>query len=179
MKPLWHGIWITSLLLALFIAGVWTACPWWTFALVHRSSGWMDAALICEDGHLYVLWAEIGTPSLIDPLIANGFSAANDGSLWDKPSVPSGNELIDLAGIHFVRPAIQGGLSWWVCPLAYPLILCLFAPFWQIWRWRRKRRIVEAGYCPRCGYDLRATPDACPECGYVPKARTAGVYHVT
>jgi hypothetical protein len=31
---------------------------------------------------------------------------------------------------------------------------------------RRKRRLA-AGRCPRCNYDLRATPGRCPECGEV------------
>jgi hypothetical protein len=53
----------------------------------------------------------------------------------------------------------------------------LFVPYWapalaagvlavygSIRAYRRRQRL-RAGHCPRCGYDLRASPGRCPECG--------------
>jgi hypothetical protein len=59
----------------------------------------------------------------------------------------------------------------YVIPYWAIMTICAFAPA-QVARnfarqWRRAR-IAKAGFCPRCGYDLRATPSRCPECGVVP-----------
>jgi hypothetical protein len=45
-------------------------------------------------------------------------------------------------------------------------ILTIF-PAIALWRHRRNRHLIP-GFCSKCGYDLRATPDRCPECGIIP-----------
>jgi hypothetical protein len=63
------------------------------------------------------------------------------------------------------------GLIAWFLSLLGPilmgiLILALAIPVAQLTiRDARSRRWRNAGLCPGCGYDIRATPERCPECG--------------
>ena len=52
-------------------------------------------------------------------------------------------------------------------PYWFAALLAGAAPLqWHVASIRHRRR-SRVGHCPRCGYDLRATPSQCPECGLV------------
>ena len=57
---------------------------------------------------------------------------------------------------------------WLACPHWFLALLFAILPVLRFHVATRSRPGDRGGYCPRCGYDLRATPDRCPECGDVP-----------
>ncbi len=84
---------------------------------------------------------------------------SGEGIIYVTVTAPNGISFPADAGMRFVR-----------VPLWFIAAVTAVPPLIAGWSWRRRRRRASHGLCPRCGYDLRATPDRCPECGMVQPA---------
>ena len=81
----------------------------------------------------------------------------------DSPWSGAGFYWIDLDGNSYAGvPDLHGVIA----PAWFLFVLAAALPAARAAAKLRRRRAP--GMCPRCGYDLRATPDKCPECGTLP-----------
>jgi hypothetical protein len=113
-------------------------CLWLErFLLDYTQPQWMQQQVVQTNG-----WSWQVTHDILDP--QRRFMASN---------------LIESPRPEFLWTVY---LPWW------PIVLALaILPAWKLIGVARRRRVHPPGHCPRCGYDLRATPARCPECGLV------------
>jgi hypothetical protein len=97
-------------------------------------------------------------PHHLHVILAKDSAASRDAS-WDvASSIP--------ARAAYLHPAARwdgASLQLWV-PHWLTLLFLAAMPIHLIQQTLLTRR-RRPGFCPQCGYDLRATPDRCPECG--------------
>src|SRR6266478_5575759 len=174
MPYVWRSIAAISALLCLAATGFWAQSFLWSDEIDSMRRGWQSwpqphawyrSLWIASDRGELELCTYLGTEycssdtsfTLVNPCAAPRFS-------WRRirPSQVGYANVIypRFCGFGFEH---DGGLTRIIVPhvtVALPWLLAFFLAF------RRMRRATyPAGFCPGCGYDLRASPMRCPECG--------------
>ena len=135
----------------------------WTRGQVHigmgrRSSYWRDgqAPLETKGGYWYI--GRLGSGHY------DWESMQGAGSIWNRLGFVS----YSTGFISSFAESSERGVA---VPAWIPVVVLAVMPALWLRSIVRRRRILAAGRCVRCGYDLRATPERCPECGLVPRVR--------
>jgi len=144
-------------------------------------------------------WVGTAPGHLLAGLDLSDWSRQNPGAYgWSyerqSPPAPASDAMVQMLALDIEPNDSQaewqrGGFAWssWRPASGTAYLARLAVPLWSVaaatlvlplaWSLRRTmsraRKRLNAGNCPACGYDLRATPDRCPECGSVPARKAA------
>ena len=158
-----------------------------SYVQVNTDSGWVGCTLCDETGFAGLEWTggsdpvRFPTGALPDPAQRQRFDT-DERILWFVKSsldhglvrIEDGRRLVEEGlGKHDPDPPDFGGVTTpytayavRICPAVVLLgvmpLARLAAASVRVVRGRSRR---SRGLCPRCAYDLRATPGRCPECG--------------
>jgi hypothetical protein len=137
---------------------------WWS---IQNHSGHLQLSFISASSADAAAWRTFV------PGYAYTFQAPSSGArpsqavdAWAKEGAASTGRFLNFAFVIAKSPV---DIRWFFIPHWFLAVLFAVLPALYLRSAIRSRK-HRPGHCPRCGYDLRATPQRCPECGAVPAA---------
>ena len=97
-----------------------------------------------------------------------------------RARVTNNGGLAERIGLGYwrINPTFSPPVAIFVVGVPYALLVVVFAilpAHAVVRRVRRRQADRRVGFCQRCGYDLRETPERCPECGTIPAPATVAI----
>jgi hypothetical protein len=164
-RYIFNGLTALSLLVCLAAIGFWVR-SYFAFDQVYRvGSDWSLQIAISRGEFL------LSTPTLANKLGQWIWEIDDPIDLVKEARMVTGPSHRPIAGFFFLSDAASQLNLMLLLPI--PFIAAIFAilPFIVLITHIRRQRF-QCGLCPKCGYDLRASPDRCPECGLPTTAPT-------
>ncbi|MCX5658662.1 MAG: hypothetical protein NTW19_02940 [Planctomycetota bacterium] len=156
---LFDALALLSLLLALGVAATWVRSH---FAVIPCDCPFFYNVKFCAmSGEMQVTWYHPDPTFMardhIQPSMEKSILIGRWRMTWSDTPYNSGFKPAAVYPVGTVMERMLAIHDWFL------LAVCSVLPAW--WIKRRWRRQPRAGHCQKCGYDLRASKNACPECG--------------
>jgi hypothetical protein len=177
----WTSGVLCTLAVLFWIRGIWAVddltlmTPYHAISLVNADGGLHIARLLFD--FTQPDWMTEQRNSTPQPATGWNWDYRRDDAAYDVEYVASQGRLSGKWGFGFTNgwhaprwnsESTPDPTGWMVRIPWWPIVLLTgFLPAAALIAWARKETPRRKGYCPKCGYDLRATPRRCPECGYV------------